>query len=1018
MSNQTFGNVTAGVKLVIWDLDETLWDGTLSEEGIRPVQAHIDMVRALVDRGIMCAICSKNDFETAKKAVEELGIWDLFVFPHIAWSPKGQAIEKMINDMGLRDENVLFLDDNHLNLEESLFFNKNLMVVDASKSLDGLLDLPQLAGKDDSGHSRLQQYKVMEQKQSEQTETGLSNTEFLRQSEIKIRIVTDVENHMDRVLEILNRTNQLNFTKVRANTPSERKDLDELLAVSGMHAGLIEVQDRYGDYGIVGFFCVRTKFSGTTVHHLAFSCRTLNMGVEQWIWDYLGRPEFKAEGPVAGALSEPAVVDWISEVTDFDTGANQLEQRRLCLVGGCDLLQVSFYCGTNRDEFVNKQDDQGMLVRYDDVGFFVNPRDMALKHNKALTRFMGYTYEEMLALDTALGQADLVLLSMYFSVPSDNLFTYGGEEFGGKYWGTVPPRRFKKMMKDPDTAIRFAKEMFHRRLPLANRLELTRKSFEHAAAHRDPATPLFILGAATVYGQQAERTQDMRQDFNTMCRSFCAATPNAIFVDVDTLLEPEEFADSDHYTRTGYFKIADFVNKQTDKITAARAAGGTVIQAAPQVSEPIVSKVVAKAPPAPVQPIHTPAPTPVPAAPVATTVKVEPIVAKVVEKRTPPMTPPAPTTPASPEAEQAPAAPQSVAAPATPEADTPPEVTAPAQQHAHVQAPVEVPVFVPSEIGTLENPSKMERYMGFLVQEWAKMAATPLHDPAAPPQSNTNVLDHTVGVVDETPGLRLEFGVWRGNSIKRCSARFPNQHWYGFDSFEGFPDDGRIDWLKPFKVITMPDTGPNVTLVKGYFSDTLDPFLASTPGDVAFVNVDCDIYSSTVDIFTALEKHNRMRAGLVIYFDELINYVDYMWNESLALFEMCERTGFGLDWICHDHHLRQPEQSATHFHAGDHPTWMEDMASGHWMQASCRLVDGGVDLGPMQDPTYREKLVWMLKGYDAQEERRLVAVAQRNERLVEMERERERRYVERKKLEKQRQKENMERRKLEQQQQG
>jgi FkbH-like protein len=99
MGNQTFENVTAGVKLVIWDLDETLWDGTLSEEGIRPVQAHIDMVRTLVDRGIMCAICSKNDFETAKKAVEELGIWDLFVFPHIAWPPKGQAIEKMINDM-------------------------------------------------------------------------------------------------------------------------------------------------------------------------------------------------------------------------------------------------------------------------------------------------------------------------------------------------------------------------------------------------------------------------------------------------------------------------------------------------------------------------------------------------------------------------------------------------------------------------------------------------------------------------------------------------------------------------------------------------------------------------------------------------------------------------------------------------------------------------------------------------------------------------------------------------------
>ena len=563
MKDQVFETVTHPVKLVIWDLDETFWTGTLSEEGINPMPAHVEMIRTLVDRGIMCSICSKNDFDQARAAVEELGVWDLFVFPHIAWSPKGQAIAQMIADMGLRAENVLFLDDNHLNLEEAQFFNESLMVHEAHGDLTGLLDLPQLAGKDDAKHSRLKQYKVMEQKQSEQAETGLSNTEFLKQSDIKIRILTDVENHMDRVLEILNRTNQLNFTKVRANTEAERAALDELLATSGMHAGLIEVRDRYGDYGIVGFFCVRTKFSGTTVHHLAFSCRTLNMGVEQWVWNYLGRPEFKIEGPVAGDLSEPEEVDWITEVTDFDTGENALEERRLCLVGGCDLLQVSFYCGTNRDEFVNKQDDMGMLVRYDDVGFFINPRDMHLKHSKPLQRFVGQTLDEMKDLDRSLSEADLILLSMYFSVPSDNLFTYGGEDWGGKYWATIPPRRFKKLMRDPDHAARFAKEMFHRRLPLEERLAMTRRAFEHADALRRPEAPLFILSAVTKHGQQAERSLSIRQAFNAMCRDFCASSDNAIFIDVDTLLQPEEFADSDHYTRTGYFKIAEFVNAQT-----------------------------------------------------------------------------------------------------------------------------------------------------------------------------------------------------------------------------------------------------------------------------------------------------------------------------------------------------------------------------------------------------------------------------------------------------------------------
>ncbi|MEI4471613.1 hypothetical protein [Frigidibacter sp. MR17.24] len=580
MSGNLFDAVKAQVKLVIWDLDETLWGGTLSEEGIRPIEANLAMVRTLVDRGIMCSICSKNDFGQAREALEKLGIWDLFVFPHIAWSPKGQAIAQMIDEMGLRDENVLFLDDNHLNLEEAVFFSKQLMVVDASKGpLDGLLDLPQLKGKDDRKHSRLAQYKVMEQKKDERENSGLSNVEFLRQSDIKVRIITDVENHMDRVLEILNRTNQLNFTKVRANTDKERAALDDLLQVSGMHAGLIEVRDRYGDYGVVGFFCVRTKFSGTTVHHFAFSCRTLNMGVEQWVWNYLHRPEFKVVGPVASELDQMGEIDWITEVADFDAEVSPAADRRLSLVGGCDLLQVSFYCGTNRDEFVNKQDDRGMLVRYDDVGFILNPRHKSLKHSHPLRYFVGQSLDDMLAFDRSIAETDLILLSLYFSVPSDLFFTYGGESWGGEFWATIPPRRFKKLMRDPDTASRFAKEMYHRRLTLEERLALTRQALERVHGLRKPETPMFILSAVAEHGEQAKRTPEIRHGYNAMCRAFCDATPNATFIDIDTLLDPAEFSDSDHYTRTGYFKIADFVNKRLEQ-DALRAAEAEQAEAA------------------------------------------------------------------------------------------------------------------------------------------------------------------------------------------------------------------------------------------------------------------------------------------------------------------------------------------------------------------------------------------------------------------------------------------------------
>lgn len=569
MGTADFDQITDNIKLVIWDLDETFWQGTLSEEGVTAIPRNIRLLRDLADRGIVSSICSKNDFDTARRKLEELGVWDLFVFPHIDWSPKGQAVSAMLDRMGLRAANTLFLDDNHLNLEEVAFFNDGIACVDGRLDLSPLLDLPQLRGKDDKGHSRLQQYKVMEGKFTEQRDSGLSNEDFLRQSEIRIRIITDIDGQMDRVLELLNRTNQLNFTKIRANTDAERQALQDLLAVSGMHAGLVQVRDRYGDYGIVGFFCLRTKFSGNTAHHFVFSCRTLNMGVEQWLWHKLGQPEMKVVAPVASRLDTPAEVDWITEVASFDNADDQIADRRLCLVGGCDLLQVSFYCGRNRDEFVNKEDDKGLLVRFDDPGFFTMPRDAELRFSKPLREMVGWSLDDMKALDTSLESADVILLSLYYGAVGQNYFSFGGKEFGGKYYATIPPRRLTMLMRDSDMALRFAKEMYFRRADYADMVERVRQAFDHAISRKRPETPLFILGAATKTGAQAERTREKRDVFNRMCRDFCDSQANSHFIDLDALLELGDFVDSDHYTRTGYFKIADHINQATEAMTAA-----------------------------------------------------------------------------------------------------------------------------------------------------------------------------------------------------------------------------------------------------------------------------------------------------------------------------------------------------------------------------------------------------------------------------------------------------------------
>ena len=110
------------VKLMIWDLDETLWKGTLSEENVELNRPFIDFINDTLDAGIVHSICSKNDYHKTKDKMQELGIWDLFVFPSIDWTPKGQRVKSIIDQMKLRPENVLFIDDNVQNLQEAAFY--------------------------------------------------------------------------------------------------------------------------------------------------------------------------------------------------------------------------------------------------------------------------------------------------------------------------------------------------------------------------------------------------------------------------------------------------------------------------------------------------------------------------------------------------------------------------------------------------------------------------------------------------------------------------------------------------------------------------------------------------------------------------------------------------------------------------------------------------------------------------------------------------------------------------------
>ncbi len=327
----------SAIKLIIWDLDGTFWDGTLSEEGVAPIQKCIDTVRLCAKKGIVSAICSKNDLEPCREKLTEWDIWDYFVFNSINWEPKGQRIKTLISDMNLRAANVLFLDDNPLNLEEAKYYSPELMTA-SPDIIDELYDGVLALGKDDSALERLNRYKVLETKQNEKRNMG-SNEEFLRQSEIRVEIHTDTMAHIDRIHELILRSNQLNFTKLR----STREELEDIINDPEVKSGYVTAHDKYGEYGIIGFFAYK---DGRMIHFL-FSCRTLGMGIEQYVYEKIGFPEMKIEGSVSAEVGEDCPsVTWInsennsSETSENGKKADIKSDFRILMKGPCDLLQI------------------------------------------------------------------------------------------------------------------------------------------------------------------------------------------------------------------------------------------------------------------------------------------------------------------------------------------------------------------------------------------------------------------------------------------------------------------------------------------------------------------------------------------------------------------------------------------------------------------------------------------------------------------------------------------------------
>ena len=156
-------------------------------------------------------------------------------------------------------------------------------------------------------------------------------------------------------------------------------------------------------------------------------------------------------------------------------------------------------------------------------------------------------------------------------------------------------------------------------------------------------------------------------------------------------------------------------------------------------------------------------------------------------------------------------------------------------------------------------------------------------------ERNNEFWDYNLSKVN-TNGVVMEFGVFEGKSINYFSNKLKTQKFFGFDSFEGLPND----WMghsMPDSTFdlggTLPKVNDNVVLIKGLFKYSLPDFLKNFNESVSLIHIDCDIYESTLEVFNLLGS--RIDKGTIVIFDEYHSYPGWRYGEHRALQEACEK---------------------------------------------------------------------------------------------------------------------------------
>ncbi len=269
--------LTPAKKVLALDLDNTLWKGVISEDGIDGIVPNLELQRealALKNRGVLLVALSKNDAEDVAPVWGDPRMTlkkDDFVAMRIDWNEKSGNLASVAEELNLGADSFVFVDDNAGNRAEMRAGMPEVATAAYPPRLDVYFPFDAATDED---KSRTELYKAEAKRKD--AKSGMSYDDYIRYLDIKCDVGELLEDDIPRVAQLAQKTNQMN---VCTNRWSE----DEIRCFAADPTRKIftlRVSDRFGDLGLVAFVHVKLSCVAAEIVDWVMSCRAMNRGIE------------------------------------------------------------------------------------------------------------------------------------------------------------------------------------------------------------------------------------------------------------------------------------------------------------------------------------------------------------------------------------------------------------------------------------------------------------------------------------------------------------------------------------------------------------------------------------------------------------------------------------------------------------------------------------------------------------------------------------------------------------------